>query len=112
MFVVGRKIGWVLVYDCIYMVSHVCDHSSSMDDDGGSMGFTEEERAELLTLKNREYLIDDEGAVFLALLDLLLAIAYDHRTTGGESTVSQSVANEQRLELRREVWECFPFSWC
>lgn len=54
----------------------------------GEMG--EEERAELASLRNKEFLPltgAEEKAVALGLLDLLLAFAYDHRTTGGEPTV-------------------------
>jgi len=58
---------------------------------------TDDERADLAGLKHREYLIDDVDAVLLGLVDILMATAYDHRTTGGEPTVSRLVTHARIL---------------
>lgn len=59
--------------------------------EGGVAEWAAEEQEELAGLTNREFLPfespEETKAVALGLLDLLLAFAYDHRTTGGEPTV-------------------------
>ncbi|KAI8592159.1 SHQ1 protein-domain-containing protein [Geranomyces variabilis] len=49
--------------------------------------FSEEEQQQMRSLPNKEYLLDDERATYLGLVDILFAYAYNHRTTEGDSTV-------------------------
>lgn len=51
------------------------------------MRWTETEQSGLRNLPKKEYLIDDEKRVYLTLVNILLAYAYNHRTTLGENTV-------------------------
>lgn len=55
------------------------------------------ERDELQSLRNREFLIEDQGGVLLGMVDLLLATAYDHRTTQGEPTVRNHATHHCRM---------------
>jgi protein SHQ1 len=52
--------------------------------------FTETEQNILMQLKKRIYMLDNERATLLGLLDILYAFAYDHRTTMGEPTVESA----------------------
>ena len=61
--------------------------------DGCQDAMNDEEREEMNGLKNREFLIYDERPIMLGLVDLLLAFAYDHRTTSGEPTVSTALSH-------------------
>lgn len=59
-------------------------------DEGQRTSINDEEKEEMLTMKNREFLIENEGerrAIGLGLLDLLLAFVYDYRMTSGDPTV-------------------------
>lgn len=51
--------------------------------------FTAEEKDQLRRLPNKDYLFDDkeELPLFLGLVDIIFAYAYNHRTTEGENTV-------------------------
>jgi len=50
--------------------------------------FTSEEKNTLLQLPNKDYLLnkEEEHAVFLSLVDVIFAYAYNHRTTEGDNT--------------------------
>ncbi|XP_023229591.1 protein SHQ1 homolog isoform X1 [Centruroides sculpturatus] len=54
--------------------------------------FTEAEKEKMLKLPNKEYLLDEETrhALYLGLVDILLAFAYNGRTTAGENTVESA----------------------
>ncbi|KAJ3014034.1 Hsp90 cochaperone shq1 [Thoreauomyces humboldtii] len=49
--------------------------------------FTESEQEQMRSLPNKEYLVGDERPLYLGLVDLLFAYAYNTRTTLGEDTV-------------------------
>lgn len=51
--------------------------------------FTDDEKDQLRRLPNKDYLLDDkeEFPLFLGLVDIIYAYAYNHRTTEGENTV-------------------------
>ena len=55
--------------------------------------FTDDDKAQLRRFTNRSYLLDRpcRQAVWLGLVDVLLAYAYDQRFTEGEPTVSTRV---------------------
>ncbi|EEB08397.1 box H/ACA snoRNP assembly protein Shq1 [Schizosaccharomyces japonicus yFS275] len=52
--------------------------------------FTEEERRVLMQLPRREYLISNPKKIYLNLIELIFAYAYDHRTTYGEPTTESA----------------------
>ncbi|XP_078342073.1 protein SHQ1 homolog [Oculina patagonica] len=54
-----------------------------------TVNFTDEEKDQLRRLPNKDYLLDDkeELPLFLGLVDIIYAYAYNHRTTEGENTV-------------------------
>lgn len=56
------------------------------------MELNEAEAEEMRSLKNREFLVDDRQAVLLCMVDILLAFAYDHRTTSGDPTVRRHIS--------------------
>ncbi|KAJ3044288.1 Hsp90 cochaperone shq1 [Rhizophlyctis rosea] len=49
--------------------------------------FTPQEQEQMRSLRNKQYLLDDERSIYLGLVDLLFAYCYNHRTTEGENTV-------------------------
>ncbi|KAI8822541.1 SHQ1 protein-domain-containing protein [Fimicolochytrium jonesii] len=51
------------------------------------LAFSEQEQEQMRNLPNKEYLLDDERAAYLGLVDLVFAYSYNHRTTEGENTV-------------------------
>ncbi|XP_068714980.1 protein SHQ1 homolog [Montipora foliosa] len=54
--------------------------------------FTDAEKDQLRRLPNRDYLLDkeEELSLYLGLVDIIYAYAYNHRTTEGENTVESS----------------------
>lgn len=54
--------------------------------------FTDSEKEKMLKFPNKEYLLDKEikYALYFGLIDILLAFAYNGRTTGGENTVESA----------------------
>ncbi|XP_013414830.1 protein SHQ1 homolog [Lingula anatina] len=88
--------------------------------------FSEEEKERMMQLPRKQYLLDKTELVqvLLALIDIVYAFAYNHRTTEGESTVEsawtikkisstlswlgvhQSIQNTVLTSFRRSL--CFP----
>lgn len=56
------------------------------------VSFSENEKAILKELPNKEYLLDyrTERIVYLGLVDIMFAYAYNHRTTEGENSVESA----------------------
>ncbi|KAK3581255.1 hypothetical protein CHS0354_032981 [Potamilus streckersoni] len=69
---------------------------------------TEEEKEKLRKLPRKEYLIDDKvlPSVYLGLVDIIFAYAYDHRTTEGEKNV-ESGWTICKLSSTLSWLECF-----
>ncbi|KAL3851863.1 hypothetical protein ACJMK2_015564 [Sinanodonta woodiana] len=69
---------------------------------------TEEENEKLRKLPRKEYLIDDKvlPSVYLGLVDIMFAYAYDHRTTEGENNV-ESGWTICKLSSTLSWLECF-----
>lgn len=63
------------------------EHPSEQEEK--TVQFTDEEKDQLRRLPNKDYLLDDkeELSLFLGLVDIVYAYAYNHRTTEGENTV-------------------------
>lgn len=63
------------------------EHSSVTEEI--TVKFTDNEKDQLRRLPNKDYLLDDkeEFVLFLGLVDIIYAYAYNHRTTEGENTV-------------------------
>lgn len=53
----------------------------------GAVKWTETEQTLLRNLPKKEYLVDNEKSIYLTMVNILLAYAYNHRTTMGENTV-------------------------
>lgn len=69
------------------MYSEAMDFQAHWQKPETGEGFTDEEKAAMMQMKNKEYLIEQERRVMLGMIDIMLAYAYDHRTTLGEPTV-------------------------
>lgn len=80
-----------LYQEAMAMTPFYLQKPTTTSTEGGGAEWAAEEQEELAGLTNREFLPfespEETRAVALGLLDLLLAFAYDHRTTGGEPTV-------------------------
>ncbi|KAJ3188872.1 Hsp90 cochaperone shq1 [Gaertneriomyces sp. JEL0708] len=51
------------------------------------LAFTEREQELMRSLPNKEYLLDNERATYLGLVDIVYAYCYNYRTTEGDNTV-------------------------
>ncbi|KAK9760218.1 hypothetical protein K7432_016007 [Basidiobolus ranarum] len=49
--------------------------------------FSEKEQGQMRNLPNREYLLENEKAVYLGIIDILFAYSYNHRVNEGDSNV-------------------------
>lgn len=56
-------------------------------EEAAQLTFTEQEEELMRQLPRKEYLISNEKAVYLGLIDLLFAYSYNHRVTEGEGNV-------------------------
>ncbi|KAI9208549.1 SHQ1 protein-domain-containing protein [Polychytrium aggregatum] len=63
------------------------DPSTETQSVDGWLEFSAQEREQMLRLPNKEYLLDDEKAIYLGLVDIMFAYCYNHRTTEGDNTV-------------------------
>ncbi|KAJ3147561.1 Hsp90 cochaperone shq1 [Geranomyces michiganensis] len=68
--------------------------------------FTEAEQEQMRSLPNKEYLLDNERATYLGLVDILFAYAYNHRTTEGDSTI-ESPWTVAKLSATLSCFETF-----
>ncbi|KAI9011139.1 SHQ1 protein-domain-containing protein [Gaertneriomyces semiglobifer] len=51
------------------------------------LAFTDREQELMRSLPNKEYLLDNERATYLGLVDIVYAYCYNYRTTEGDNTV-------------------------
>jgi protein SHQ1 len=51
------------------------------------LAFSPKEQQDLMSLKNKKYLLHDEKSIYLGLVDLMFSYCYDYRTTTGDHTV-------------------------
>lgn len=81
-------------------------------EEAAQLTFTEQEEELMRQLPRKEYLISNEKAVYLGLIDLLFAYSYNHRVTEGEGNVescwcigklSSSLSSLEQFSVLKDV---------
>lgn len=75
------------------MIQELLNYNASWENQSecsDKVSFTDTEKEAMRNLPKKEYLIEDELSVYLGLVDILFAYAYNHRTTQGEDNVESA----------------------